>query len=245
MAQANVEVTAVAKEVVNAVRNDHAGSPTGEVMVQRAERLLCPYAALAEELPEMLFGLGIEGKYGVAHREVFGLQFRDPPELGVPIGAVPAFQNLLDLVSRQLLPFHPVLHDWWTDRCSHVRHHIRNLPRRQVRPEYVFLVGVSGSANLQNRFQILFEFRLGLDLFFRPAPGRRTRPAAGSVGNWSSSSAPRSMVRAEHPKTAATYSIPPYPNRVASSAAKRRRSLSDNVCQNSRIRSSTCGSYRF
>src|SRR3970282_237537 len=102
-------------------------------------------------------------------------------------------------------------------------------PRREVRPQYVFLVGVSSGAYLQNRFQILFEFRFGLDLFFRPAPGRPTRPAAVSVANWPSSSAPRSMVRVEHSRTSAMYSAPPCPNRATSRAANRRRSRSENV----------------
>ena len=244
MTQADVEVAAVACEIVDAVRNDHAGRPTGEVVVERPEGLLRPDAAPAEKLPEMLFGLGIHGKHGVSRRGVFGLPCGDPPELGVPIRTLTSFQALLNLMSRQLLLFHPVLDDRRTDRRSSFGRHIGNLSRREVRPPYVRRVGIARNTNFQNRFQVLFERRIGLDLFFRPPPGRRTRPAARSSGNWSSSCAPRSMVRTEHPRTAAMYSTPPCPNRAASSAANRRRSLSDKVCQNTLIRSSTCGSYR-
>src|SRR5271166_4939242 len=105
----------IAQEVVNAVRNDHPSRPTGKVMVECPECLLRPHATLAKELSEMFFCLGIEGKHGVSRSKVFGLQFGDPLELGVPIGAVSACQNLLDLVAAQLLLFHPVLHDRRTD----------------------------------------------------------------------------------------------------------------------------------
>lgn len=152
VAQADVDMAAIAKEVVDAVRNNDAGSPTGKVMVERQKWLLRPHAALAKELSEMFFCLGIEGKHGVTRGKVLGLQFGDPQELGVPIRAVAACQNLLNLVSSQFLRFHPVLYDRRADGRSHVPHRVRNLPRREVRPQHIFLVGIPGGADLQNRF---------------------------------------------------------------------------------------------
>jgi hypothetical protein len=146
----DVEVAAVACEVVDAVRNDHAGRPTGEVVIERPEGLLRPDAALAEKLLEMLFGLGIYGKHGVSRGDVFGLPGGDPPELGVSIGVSTSFQTLLNLMSRQLLRFHPVLDDRRTDGRSSLGRHIGNLSRREVRPAYVRRVGIARSANFQN-----------------------------------------------------------------------------------------------
>ena len=58
--EADVEVAAVAGQIVDRVRDDQTRGPTGEVVVERAEGLLRPHAALAIELPEMLLGLGIQ-----------------------------------------------------------------------------------------------------------------------------------------------------------------------------------------
>lgn len=89
MTQAEVDVAAVAGQVVDAVRNDHAGGPTGEVVVERAEGPLRPHATLAIELSEVLLGLGIQGKHGIARVEVLALQFRNALELRLAIGRPP------------------------------------------------------------------------------------------------------------------------------------------------------------
>ena len=49
VAQADVDMAAIAKEVVDAVRNNHTGSPTGKVMVKRPEWLLCPHSNTLNE----------------------------------------------------------------------------------------------------------------------------------------------------------------------------------------------------
>ena len=87
--QAEVEVAAVASQIVDAVRNDHARRPTGEVVVERPEGPLRPHAAVAVELSQMLLGLGVEGKHRVSRRAVLGLQLGDALELRVPVGRLP------------------------------------------------------------------------------------------------------------------------------------------------------------
>jgi len=49
---------AVASQVVDAVGNDHAGGPTGEVVVEGLERSLGPHPARAIQFAEVLFRLG-------------------------------------------------------------------------------------------------------------------------------------------------------------------------------------------
>src|ERR1035437_8339287 len=63
--QADVEVGAAARQAVDAVRNDHAGGPTGEVVVEGLERPLGPGTTLAIELPQKFLGLGVDGKHRV------------------------------------------------------------------------------------------------------------------------------------------------------------------------------------
>jgi len=211
------------------MRDDQADGPTGEVVVECAKRLPRPHAALAIELSETLFGLGIHGEYGVSRVEVLCLQGGDALKLSLAIGRLTAGHVLGDLVQRQPLFGQPITHHVRTDRRPHLGDLLGNLGRRELGPHALFLVGIAGGADLQHGLQIPFELRLGRDFFFRPPPTRRTRPAAGSSGSWSSSIAPRSIVRVEHPSTAATSAVPPRPSCRASNAAYRRRSFSDNV----------------
>ena len=84
--QPQIEVGSIPSQVIDAMRDEHPGSPTGEVVIERPERLLTPHAAFSEELSEMLLGLRIHGKDRVVRPQVFRLQRGDPPELEVPIG---------------------------------------------------------------------------------------------------------------------------------------------------------------
>ena len=149
-------------------------------MVERAEGLLRPHAALSIELPKTLFGLGIRRKHRVSRVEVLGLQGGDALELSLSIGGRPARQVLGDLVQRQTFICQPIADQTRTDRCSQFGHQFGQLSRREVRPQEILLIGIARRVRLQDRLQILDEFRLGLDPFFRPAPARRTRPSAGS-----------------------------------------------------------------
>jgi len=152
-------------------------------VVERPECLLRPHAPFAIELSETLFGLGIQRKHRVSRAEVLGLQFGDALELSLAVGRLTARQVLRDLVPRQPLLGQPITHDVRTDRRPHLGDLLGNLSGRELGPHDVFLVGIASRADLQNGLQVLFEFRLGRDSFFRPPPARRTRPAAGSWGS--------------------------------------------------------------
>ena len=52
--EADVDVATIAGQIVDAVRDDQTRGPTGEVVVERAEGLLRPHAALAIELSQTL-----------------------------------------------------------------------------------------------------------------------------------------------------------------------------------------------
>jgi len=81
VAEADVDVAPIAGHIVDAVRDDHAGRPTGKVVIESPERLLRSNAAIAKPLAEMLLGLGIDAEYRVAGLRVLRLQGRDALEL--------------------------------------------------------------------------------------------------------------------------------------------------------------------
>ena len=62
--EADVDVPQVEFAVEDAVRNDNAIGPRWEVMVKCLKRFAAANAALAIELAEMLFGLGVDENQG-------------------------------------------------------------------------------------------------------------------------------------------------------------------------------------
>jgi hypothetical protein len=116
---------------------------------------------------------------------------------------------------------------------------------RKVGEHNRLVVRVACGSRLELRFQVLLYFGVGRNLFFRPAPGRLVWPAAGSFVKSSNSAKPRWTVLREQWSTSATYVTPPYPSCLASSAANRRWSFSDNVAKKSRMFRSVAASNRF
>lgn len=109
-----------------------------------------------------------------------------------------------DLVQSQALLRQPRPHERRTHRGAQVAHALGQLGGREVRPHEALLIGIARRVQLQHRLQIFDEGRGGGPLFFRAAPGRRTRPAAGAYGRCFISSAARSLVHREQPTTPAT-----------------------------------------
>ena len=129
VAQADVDVAQVASHIINSVRDDHTGGPTGEVVIEGWKRLLSPHAARAVQLSEVLFGLGIHGKDRVSSGQVVGLQLRNALELRVPIGRLAAVLPLVDLVQRQALVLQPIADDRGTDGRALLAHRLGDLSR--------------------------------------------------------------------------------------------------------------------
>ena len=74
----------------------------------------------------------------------------------------------------------------------------------QVGKDDLWIIWITGGSRFGQRLQILFDLGAGCNVFFRPAPDRRTRPATGSSSNESNSSIPRQMVLVEQPRILAT-----------------------------------------
>lgn len=96
VAQSKVDVASIPCQVIDAVRDEYAVSPTGEVVVKGFGRLPSPDAALAKQLSKVFFGFAVEGKDGVASIEVFGLQSTDALELSVAVRRYATGKHLVD-----------------------------------------------------------------------------------------------------------------------------------------------------
>jgi hypothetical protein len=227
------------------MRNDHTVRPTRKVMIERFEWFAAANSPGSIEFAQSLFCLGINGEIGISRSVVFVDQLSDPDELVIPVGRRTAGNHLADLPQPQLLIVHPLPNRFVANRCFHRGKRFGNGSRRKIGEHNRFVVGIAGGSRLELRFQISLDFGVGRNLFFRPAPGRLTWPAAGSFVKSSRSARPRSMVLREQLSSSATYFTPPNPSCLASRAANRRWSFSDNVAKKSCMFRSVAGSNRL
>jgi hypothetical protein len=133
-----------------------------------------------KQLAQMLFRFGVNREIRIAGGLVLGDEFADPFKLCIAIRRVPASEVFGNLAQSQVLLLHPVPNHIGTNRCAPLGHREGNPGWRQIGKHNGGVVGIACRTGLQHRLQILFEGGVGQDFFFRPAPGRRTCPAAGS-----------------------------------------------------------------
>ena len=163
------------------MRDHHAGGPTGEVVVERLERLLRPHTALAIELPQTLFRFGVERQHGVAGVEVLGFQDGDALELRIAVWRLASGQHLGHLVQRQTFLFQPGADDLRADRRPQRGHLLGQLVWRKLGPHRGLFIRVTRRAHLKHRLQIPFELWLSFDLFF---DRRRVAALVPQRGRW-------------------------------------------------------------
>ena len=137
-------------------------------------------ASHAIQLPKMLFALGADREPGIAVSLGLPDQLGDAFELSISVGMLTSgktFSNLAEANSRVI---EPVRDRIASNRRAHFSESVSKALGRQIGVDDVLFVRISGGAHLETIDQVAFFLRFGIDLFFRPAPSRRTRPAAGS-----------------------------------------------------------------
>ena len=190
-------------------------------MTERLERFAAADSSGSVKLAQAFFRFGVDGEIGISGDLVFVDQLGNPYELDVAVGRRTAGNNFSDLPQPQPLVVHPLPNRFMANRRSHRVKSFRKSSRRKVGEHNRLVIRVAGGSRLEQRFQIQFDIGAGRNLFFRPAPGRLTRPIAGSFASSSNSARPRSMVLREQSSTSATYFTPPYPSCLASSNSRR------------------------
>ena len=131
----------------------------------------------------MLLGFRVDREPGVALRFVLFDPLADAAKLCIAISMFSTGNVLPDLS----IPYSGVTKPSGDGVVSNRRPHIGESPRqiagRQIGKKDIFFVWVACRPDFKASDQVFFFRGLGVDLFFRPAPGRRTRPAAGSSAN--------------------------------------------------------------
>src|SRR5688572_31394812 len=93
----------VAHSIVNAVRNQHAVSPTGKVMIEGMKGMCAAHTTGPKQLAQMLFRFGVNGEIGIASGFIRCDEFGDPLKLRVAIRRVPASEVFGNLAQAQVL----------------------------------------------------------------------------------------------------------------------------------------------
>src|SRR5262249_53947024 len=194
-------------------RDDLAVRRRGEVVVKGRDDLLGVQAAVAVEVAEQLFLLGVDTEHGVGRIQVFLLQPGDVLELGIALLMLPHGLGLAGLAANIMMLAQQLADDPSTDAQAALAEAVGGLLVGQVGPADCGAHGVAGGVLFQDVEEGGVEF--GEEVAAAPAstPFFRTRWGCGS-GRCSSSSTPRRTVLGSRPKSWAMYSWPPWPSLV-------------------------------
>jgi len=102
MRQSQVEVSSIPGRIVDAMRNQHAVRPTGEVVIKRLRSLAAPRAALAKQPTQELFRFRIHGKVRLPGGVVLVDQVSNVKKLRVPVGRASPGNRLVDFSQTHL-----------------------------------------------------------------------------------------------------------------------------------------------
>ena len=183
--------------------------PTGAVSI---------IAVTTIKIAEQFFFLRINAQHREpsAHERLF--ERRDGGELRLALGSasqttrfgITTFsQSEVRQESRDEIP---------ADRNASLSHRPAELTGMLAQPSHLLVLRITGQRVIDNQPELLDEFRLPVEFFFRPPPGFRTR-LSGRVSPAVSSRKPRRIVSASIPKAWLTARCPPWPRALASRAA--------------------------
>ena len=141
--QTKIYVPAVANQIVDAVRNQHAFGPRRKVVIKRTKRSVTTHPTRAEQLAQMLFRLGINGE----HRRSLGLERVDQggnvAELSIAIFRSTTCEDFANLPPSQLLLVHPAADKIVAGRRLHRGQFAFDSRRSQVGEANRFVVGIT------------------------------------------------------------------------------------------------------
>lgn len=106
--ETNVDVAPIAKQIKDAVWNDHALGPTWEVMIERLKGSVATNSALAKQLSLELFGFGVDRKTGISGLFIRLDKLGDILELSIAIRRFASGFHLVDLSQSKILFVQPV-----------------------------------------------------------------------------------------------------------------------------------------
>ena len=190
---AQMHVSLVKRQIIQPMRNHHAGTLRREVVIPasqgRAAKDTAGPHVIAQHFP--LFRVHREDRH--ADFEAFSLQLRDVPELRVAVRIVLHALGFLRLSLPELEFFQQPIDDRHAHFEALLRQSGRDLAARKIRPQHAFLHGVARSVCVHHRDKRPAKLRraskaaLTSPLFFEsvPAGAQAGCPTLVLRGGWS------------------------------------------------------------
>src|SRR5271157_4466448 len=186
VAHAQVDVCVIPSQVVEGVRVDDAFGIGGEIVVQRFPDLLGVNLAVAKQVADVLFFLGVDAENGIPCGLVFRSQPCDFQELAIAVGML--FEGTLfeRFASAELVLSQQLDDDWYTEAKAALGESGGQLAQRAIGPPNAFAHGVTrgeGLHALQKRgIQVGEQSQTGSAAapFFRDRPGANNEPCSSS-----------------------------------------------------------------
>ena len=195
-----VHVALVARQIVQAVRDQFALPCAGEIMVERLHLCLRVGVAFTGKVADQLLFLGVDADHGLAPGQIPGFESAYVFELCVAIGMRAHRLFLARFALAQAVLFEQLAHHVAARRRTHGGQAPTDLPPRQVGPEHPFSHRVARRELCQQRAKVLLQRGYAVNQLLASTAFFRTRLCAGSSGS-SSSVSPRRTVLTSMPNS--------------------------------------------
>ena len=133
-----VEIAFVARQVINAVRNQLAFTGTGKIMIQHLHGRLCMGMAFSGEMADQFLLLGIDADHRVACGPIRGLELGHVLKRRIPVRMRPQRFFLAHLALPQSVLFHQLTNRVPTGWRAQLGQTAADLTARQIGPQDAF-----------------------------------------------------------------------------------------------------------
>ena len=188
-ADAEVDVTTIAFEIVQAVRDHIAVRERREIVIEDANRFVGEQMAVAIEFAQKLAFFRVDAEDGIDGIEVELFVETDDLELLVAIGRWPHRGGFESLAAAEAEVLQQLFDDAAIGRRAEFGQTVDNGADEQIGPQRARFHGIAGGVNFEDFLKVGFQLVVGVDAPFASTPFFRQR-SGGTSGRLARSTMP-------------------------------------------------------
>ena len=159
VAEAQVQVSEVAFDVVKAMRIDHAPGGTGEIVVESFLRVTRVESANAKQKSQEFLVFGVDAEDRIERIHEFVAVVRDNAKLSIATSMFAQRECFASFATAQTMPLQELGNHGHTDAETQGAKFLSDLGSRKIGPKRTFLIGIAGRARIDDFQECFVEAR--------------------------------------------------------------------------------------
>lgn len=157
VAEAKVQVSEVAFDVVETMRIDHAERGAGKIVIQGFLGFLRVQSALTKQKSQEFLVFGVHAHDGIGRLGESGAVMGDDLKLSIAIGMASHGERLARLATPQAMAFQKLGHNADTHAKASPQKFLGDLGTRKIRPQNAILIGIARRVRIDDLQKVLVD----------------------------------------------------------------------------------------